>query len=352
MYLSLNLRLSMYKRTALPVYFLYIVCSVLYAIDGSTQERKFSFTMPKMGSPFGIVISASDSAQAAAAATKAFLLVDSLNSIFSDYDSTSELSRLSKTAGNGRYCKVSGKLWELMLIAQKAWKKSSGAFDITVGPLSLLWRKARKEHRFPNETEIKAARDLVGSDKIILRPSDSSVLLTRKGMRLDMGGIAKGYIARQTAAFLASQGMQHSLVDAGGDMAMNKAPGKTGGWKIGINVPETTDELLPRRLLLENMAVATSGDIYQYMEHGGKKYSHIIDPRTGYGITLQRNVTVLARDGADADWLATACSVLPVREAILLAQRMGAEVLINEVAHGKTRSYFSSSFRSFMEKTY
>jgi thiamine biosynthesis lipoprotein len=342
----------MYKRTASPVYFLYILCSVLYTIHGNAQERKFSFTMPKMGSPFGIVISAGDSAQAAAAATKAFLLVDSLNGIFSDYDSTSELSRLSKTAGSGRYCKVSGKLWELMLIAQKAWQKSSGAFDITVGPLSLLWRKARKEHRFPGETEIKNARDLVGFDKIILRPGDSSVLLTRKGMRLDMGGIAKGYIARQIAAFLASQGMQHSLVDAGGDMAMNKAPGKTNGWKIGINVPETTDELLPQKLLLENMAVATSGDIYQYMEHGGKKYSHIIDPRTGYGITAQRNVTVLARDGADADWLATACSILPVTEAIALAQRMEAEVLINEVTHGKTRSYFSKGFRNFMEKTY
>jgi thiamine biosynthesis lipoprotein len=342
----------MYKRTALPVYFLYILCSMLYAIHGSAQERKFSFTMPKMGSPFGIVISAGDSAQAAAVATKAFLLVDSLNGIFSDYDSASELSRLSKTAGSGRYYRVSGNLWELIRTAQKAWQKSSGAFDITVGPLSLLWRKARKEHRFPDETEIKAARDLVGFDKIILRPGDSSVLLTRKGMRLDMGGIAKGYIAQQIAAFLALQGMPYSLVDAGGDMAMNKAPGKTGGWKIGINVPETTDELLPRKLLLENMAVATSGDIYQYMEYRGKKYSHIIDPRTGYGITVQRNVTVLARDGADADWLATACSILPVKEALLLAQRMKAEVLINEVTHGKIRSHFSSGFRNFMEKTY
>jgi thiamine biosynthesis lipoprotein len=171
-------------------------------------------------------------------------------------------------------------------------------------------------------------------------------------MRLDMGGIAKGYIARQVARSLAAQGMQYSLVDAGGDMAMNKAPGKTNGWRIGINVPETTDELLPQKLLLEDMAVATSGDIYQYMEYGGKKYSHIIDPRTGYGITVQRNVTVLARDGADADWLATACSILPVEEAKLLAQRMGAEILINEVIHEKARSYFSKGFRNFTEKTY
>lgn len=266
--------------------------------------------------------------------------MDSLNAVFSDYDSTSELSRICGKAGIQN---VSPRMMDLTLQAANAFRQSRGAFDITVGALSKLWRKARKEKRFPDSIEVIHARSFVGMNRIRLNTKDHTLSI-QAGTRLDFGGIAKGYSAQLVIDFLRTQGILHALADAGGDMVMSDAPPGSKGWMVGVNVPETTDELLPRKLQLANMAVATSGDAYQYMEHDGKKYSHIIDPRTGYGISSQRNVTVIAANGTDADWLATACSILPVAEAKKLAVRMHAELLITElendvVIYHKTKGF-------------
>jgi thiamine biosynthesis lipoprotein len=122
---------------------------------------------------------------------------------------------------------------------------------------------------------------------------------------------------------------------------------KSAGWVVGVNIPEQTDDLLPRQLLLKNMAVATSGDAYQYISHAGKKYSHIIDPKTGYGMQAQRNVTVIAKDGTTADWLATACSILPIPHAKQLATKMEAALLITEIRDNKILYYKTGSFDKY-----
>jgi thiamine biosynthesis lipoprotein len=124
------------------------------------------------------------------------------------------------------------------------------------------------------------------------------------------------------------------------------APG-TNGWSIGINAPENKEEILQKKLLLQNKSVATSGDVYQYMEKDGKKYSHITDPRTGYGVSFQRNVTVIANDGATADWLATACSILPLQKAKKLARKMNAELLIATIKKGKINFYATKGFADY-----
>ena len=111
------------------------------------------------------------------------------------------------------------------------------------------------------------------------------------------------------------------MADASGDIVMSDAPPGKNGWTIGINLPENENELWDKKLELKNFAVSTSGDIYRYTIHNGKKYSHIIDPRTGYGVTSQRNVTVIAKDGATADWLATACSILPIKKALAACKK-------------------------------
>ncbi|MDB5209418.1 MAG: FAD:protein transferase [Sediminibacterium sp.] len=239
---------------------------------------------------------------------------------------------------------------DIVLRSQVAYKKSKGAFDITVGALSQLWRKARKEKIFPGKAMIDEKRKLVGFDQLLIDKTRSSVTIPRFGMRLDLGGIAKGYIAQKVIDLLKQNGIEQALADAGGDMAMSNAPMGSNGWVVGVNVPETTDDLLPKKLELQNMAVATSGDAYQYMEHNGLKYSHIINPRTGYGIHSQRNVTVIAKDGADADWLATACSILPIEDAKKLAVSMHAELLITVLDKGKIVYYSTKGFGRYWKQ--
>lgn len=284
-----------------------------------------------MGSPFTIIFYSDDSVQAATIANQCFNLVDSFVSIFSDYIDTSELSRLSATAGLNRPVAVSPAMLDILMLAKIAFKKSEGAFDITIGPVVKLWRQARKTKQFPSPEIIKQARILTGFNKIVIDSINKKVILLQRGMQLDLGGIAQGYIAQKIINFLSKQHINYALVNASGDIVTTGAPPGTNGWTIGVNVPESKEELLTEKLLVQHKTVSTSGDAYQFMENGGKRYSHIIDPRTGYGVTSLRNVTVIAADGTTADWLATACSILPIKKAKQLATQMGAEVLIAEI---------------------
>lgn len=300
-----------------------------------------------MGSPFGIILVTDDAAKAERLADSSFALVDSLCRIFSDYDSGSELSRLNRSAGSKVAVRVSDPLFEVLLMAGQAAAASGGAFDITVGPLSQVWRRAVKQSSFPSPYLVNIAKAHVGFRQLVIDSLQRTAQLAKQRMLLDAGGIAKGYIAQQVVNFLARNGIRQSLADAGGDIVAGDAPPGSKGWTIGVNVPETTDSLLRDQLLLSNKAVATSGDVYRFIRHNGKKYAHIIDPRTGYGITSQRNVTVIAANGAEADWLATACSVLPVDEARQLAESRGAEVMINEVRNGKMLSFRTKGFNQY-----
>ncbi len=302
-----------------------------------------------MGSPFNIIFYADDSAKANILAAQCFRLIDSLNNIFSDYLPNSELSQISATAG--KYTTpvpVSPPMLDILLRSKEAYEKSSGTFDITIGPLIKLWRQARKTQVFPEDSTIKKTMLLTGFKYLHIDTATKTVLLTKGGMQLDVGGIAKGYTAQQVIDFLKQNGITQALVDAGGDIATSGAPPAAKGWTIGINVPETEEDLLPKRMVLHNMAVATSGDVYQYMEHNGKKYSHITDPLTGYGVTSQRNVTVIAKDGATADWLATACSILPINDAKKLAASMHAQLLIATTQEGKPLFYFTKGFANYL----
>jgi thiamine biosynthesis lipoprotein len=170
-------------------------------------------------------------------------------------------------------------------------------------------------------------------------------------MQLDFGGIAKGYIAQRVIDYLKTSGIQQALADAGGDIVMSGAPLNQKGWLVGVNVPETTDDLLNKKLQLSNCSVATSGDVYQYIEKNGVKYSHIINPITGYGVTNLRNVTIIAKTGATADWLATACSILPIKEAKKLAISHQAALLITTLKNGKLIFEATSNFKNYWQTT-
>lgn len=313
------------------------------------QDRKFHFVQTKMGSPFNLIIVTADSLKAQQLSNNCFTLIDSFSHIYSDYDSSSELSKLSINADNG-FQTCSPALWDLLLISRQAYEKSLHAFDISIGPLSFLWRSKRKRRLFPDSATVIATKENVGLDKLLWNDSLHQILIPNKNMRLDLGGIAKGYIAQKVIDYLHQNGIDAALADAGGDISMGKEALRNLGWLVGVNVPETTDELMSRKLLLTNCSVATSGDAYQYIEHDGFKYSHIIDPRTGYGVSYQRNVTVIAKDGATADWLATACSILSINESKKICTKMHAELFISSIENEVLVVYQTSGFKQYWEK--
>jgi thiamine biosynthesis lipoprotein len=305
--------------------------------------------MQKMGSPFNIVLYADTKQMADSVAQESFKLVDSINLVCSDYDSSSELFKL-RYAAVGKSIKVSPILMELFCTAHKAYKDADGSFDITVGPLSRLWRSARKSQQFPTNAAINEARNRVGFNKLQIDSNAQTITFLQSKMQLDMGAIAKGYAADKVLALLQSHGITTALVDAGGDMVAFGIPPQKKGWTIGINVPGQQEKLLERKLVLSNKAVATSGDAFQFMVHEGKRYGHIIDPRTGYGVTFQRNVTVVAPTATTADWLATACSILTLEQVKILAKKYKSEVLITTLQNGRIQKLSFGKFDSYLEQ--
>ncbi len=315
-----------------------------------SQTSKFTFQRPKMGSPFVITVFAHDSLALSPIIEKAYARVDTLNQIFSDYLDNSEINTVCQTAKIWQT--ISPDLYHVLKISETAHQVSDGAFDVTVGQIIKVWRKARKTKQMPDKATLQAALDKIGFKNIQINKNMPQMRFNTEGVLLDFGGIVKGFAAQEVVDILTKNGFPYCLVDAGGDLVAGKKPmlqpSTSSGWKIAISLPNANDEMMPRLLSLENQAVATSGDMYQFFEHKGKKYSHIVNPKTGLGVTHQRNVTVIAPDGATADWLATTCSILPIRRAKRLIKKFPhTALLILENKKGKIKSVQSSQFAKY-----
>jgi FAD:protein FMN transferase len=326
-----------------------LIFLLLFPFTISAQLKRFQFSENKMGSSFNVIFYHTDSAEAMSLAKECFLIVDSLNNIFSDYSSESEVGKLALQSSQTDI-KVSDELFAMIVRSKDVWKRSGKTFDITIGALTQLWRKTKKENRFPSEAEIKPAKDLTGFKNLIIDERSKVISFKKQGMRLDFGGIVPGYAAQRVIDFLKTKNINIALADASGDIVMGDAPPGKDGWAIGINLPENENEIWDKKLELKNFAVSTSGDIYRYTIHNGIKYSHIIDPKTGYGVTSQRNVTVITKYGTDADWLATACSILPIKKALALAEKEHAAILIATLNGEKIITYKSKSFDKYFQK--
>lgn len=315
----------------------------------ATAQKKYLFEYAKMGSPFVITICTKDSAAAAIAAQAAALHADSLISSFSDYIDSSELNRLCAHAGDGKFIAVSEPLFDILQVSLTAAELSKGSFDISLGPVIKLWRQARKSQQIPSKNAIRAALKKTGYRYIHLDSLHRSIMLEHKGMQLDLGALGKGYVAQAAWQVLANNGFPCSMVNAGGKIVTGDAPPGSSGWKIGIKIPGEEEAILDGFLFLKNTSVATSGDVYQHLDYGGKRYSHIIDPKTGYGILQSRNVTVIANDGVISDWLATACSILTPKKAMaLVAKFQDAALLITGTEKGKPIEYRSPQLKNFL----
>ena len=185
---------------------------------------------------------------------------------------------------------------------------------------------------------------------LLLDSNRQAVNVTLPGMKLDLGGIAKGFVAQYILNFLQESGYASTLVDAGGDIACGDAPPGKAGWSVGVSIPGSLTNVLPANLVLKNQSIATSGNIYQFIDYKGKRYSHEIDPQTGYGTKRQRNVTVIAPEAQLSDWLATACSILSIKKSKRLVRRYGADLLIISLKKNKLQYSFTKGFPQIMKE--
>ncbi|MCS7264458.1 MAG: FAD:protein FMN transferase [Armatimonadetes bacterium] len=287
---------------------------------------RFEFRKLLMGVVARIVVYAPNDYIAKWACSRAFLRIAQLDELMSDYRNDSELMRVCRN-GHLSPLQVSKDLFFVLERALELSRRSNGAFDVTVGPFVSLWRRARQTKQLPTEHELNEAKKLVGWEKIQLDASKGTVKLAIAGMKLDLGGIAKGYAADCALKVLQKFGLRHALIELGGDIVLGEPPPNRKGWRIGI----LNENGKPEKVLeLANCAISTSGSTEQYVEIDGKRYAHIVDPRTGLGLTKLVLVTVIAKDGITADSLATALCVLGEKEGHKLAKAYGAMAFFRE----------------------
>jgi thiamine biosynthesis lipoprotein len=311
-----------------------IVWAGLLAAPPAPELARYEFSQVHMGMPFTLVLYAPDEMSANRAATAAYERIAQLDQVMSDYKADSELSKLTATAGEGKAVPVSDDLWRVLAASQKLSEQSSGAFDVTVGPYTKLWRRARRDQEYPTEKRLNEAREAVGFQYLKLDTDAQTALLERPGMRIDLGGIAVGYTLDEALKVLKANGISRALLDGSGDVLVgDPPPGKT-GWRLGIAAPE--EHAPPLRFIeLANCAATTAGDTYQFVELAGRRFSHVIDPRTGLGLTTRLGVTVIAPDAMTADSLDTALSVLGAGDGTrLLEQYEGCEALFLRILDG------------------
>jgi thiamine biosynthesis lipoprotein len=316
--------------------------------EPGAKPMRFEFAETHMGSEFKVVLYTADESLARRASRAAFARIAALDATLSDYQNESELMRLCGQAG-GPPVAVGADLFDVLEQSKRMYERSEGAFDVTVGPVVRLWRRARRDRKMPDPALLEKARGLVGSDRMRLDPAARTVQLLTPGMKLDVGGIAKGYASQEALAVLGAHGIASALVAGSGDIAVSGAPPDAPVWTIGIGPLEPPGGPPRQFLRVTHAAVSTSGDAEQFVEIGGKRYAHIVDPRTGLGVVDRCSVTVVARDGATADSLDTAAYVLgPHRGLALVEATPGAAALIVRSHEGKTETFASERLKDYL----
>jgi FAD:protein FMN transferase len=295
---------------------------------------------PHMGTMFRIVLYADDAAAAHVAIRAAFDRVGELDGELSDYIPDSELNRVCTTAVD-RDVRISDDLYTVLKASQALAERTGGAFDVTLGPVIRLWRKARQTGQLPTADELAEAARRSGYRSLHL--GNGTVRLDIAGMQLDLGAIAKGYAADEGLRVLREHGFPQALVAASGDIAFGDSPPGKAGWETGVDSINASSEGFTEVVALHNAAISTSGDTEQYVDIGGVRYSHIINPTTGKGLTHRIGVTVIAAKGIDSDGLSTAASVITeqagAEAALAFIAKAGARGIIVVQEAGEWKKY-------------
>ncbi|MEH6589702.1 MAG: FAD:protein FMN transferase [Halioglobus sp.] len=290
----------------------------------------------------------SPSQQATQQAIESILLA--VNESMSTYLPGSEISRFNRAAPE-QWFSVSTQFVTVLTAALEVGRRSLGAYDVTVEPLVNRWGfgPAMRQQDLPEEKEIALLMDRVGQDKLAI--DDVAQAIVKHGdIAVDFSSIAKGFAVDEVANWLVQQGIEHFLVEIGGEMRVAGLSGRGDAWRIAIETPEATGRSVARAIQLHDVAVATSGDYRNFFEHDGKRYSHSIDPRTGYPVEHDLvSVTVLHASAMMADAWATALTVLGTEQAMAVAQQQGLAVyLIRREGDSFVDSY-SDTFTPYIE---
>jgi thiamine biosynthesis lipoprotein len=282
---------------------------------------RFDFVEAHMGGEVSIRLYAASQAQAEQAATDAFARFAELEQVGSDYRPSSELNQLC--ASGGAWRPISADLHRLLSQAERMQGLTAGAFRITARPVIGLWREARQTGRSPEWTKLRDALRLMRESRVELAPGRARV--SPSGIRLDLGGIAKGDACDQALAELRRNGVFAAAIQAGGDIALGDPPPGEAGWPVRV-----AGEAAPR--LLSRCAVSTSGDANQFVDVWGQRYSHIVDPRTGFGVSSRIEATVIAPRGLDTDPAATALTILGPEGAGPVLRAIGGQAFFRVLA--------------------
>jgi thiamine biosynthesis lipoprotein len=277
------------------------------------QSTRHTFAEPHLGTFVRLIFYSQDERTAAKEkADRCFKRVRELDAVFSDYRDDSELTLLCQKAVQTPH-EVSPELFAVLSFARKVSARSEGAFDITLGRDTKRWR-ARRDGKDPAHDSPQNER--VSYRDLVLDPEKQTITLL-KPLQLDLGGIAKGYIADQLLSLLRQSGIKEAAVIIGGEIVLADAPPGKDGWRIGLSNPE---QKIIGSLVLTNTALSTSGDTYQFFEEGnGERRAHLIDPTSRKGKSNRLNVTTIAPTAMQADAWATALRILPTAQALEIA---------------------------------
>ena len=246
----------------------------------------------------------------------AFKEIRRLNDLLDAYAPFSDLGWLQAAAGL-KPVTVASETMELLVFAKDMYERTGGYLDVTVGPLIDLWDIGNGGH-YPTEAELTAARGLLGMDDLILDEANGTAYLARPGMRVDLGALAKGYIADKVKALLLDRGVKSGVIDLGRNILLSGEKPGGAAFSIGVQSPMNSGDLL-RVLALKDKSLVTSGTYERYFEHEGKRYHHVLDPFTGFPADQDLlAVTILSDSSLWGDALSTACLLLGVEQGMAL----------------------------------
>lgn len=307
-----------------------LFCSLFCMLSqGQLVQRDITVkkTLKLMGTRFEITVVAPNEEIGYLDIDEAVSEIERIEKMISSWDEASETSKINKNAGI-QPVKVSPELFSLIERAIKISEITDGAFDITYASMDNIWKFDGSMDSMPSEEEIQKSIAKIGYTKIILNPDDQTVFLSEPGMRIGFGAIGKGYAADKAKELLTSKQVKGGIINASGDLTTwgTKVTGEK--WLVGIANPLSKDKVFSWLPVVES-SVATSGNYEKYITLNGKKYSHIIDPRTGYPTTGINSVSVFAKHAELCDALATAVFIMGKDTGIhMINQIDGVEVVV------------------------
>ncbi|WP_086874169.1 FAD:protein FMN transferase [Kosakonia pseudosacchari] len=303
-----------------------------------SDNRVWSYSATLMGSPILLKLFADNPALA----SRVFGLIKRYEDLLTVNRAHSQVMDINHAAGQHPVA-VSRPVYELIKCAKAASMVQDSAFNLAIGPLVKLWRIGFKGDRVPPADEIAARLRITHPQDVVLNDADSSVFLTQPGMEIDLGAIAKGFIADRVRDYLHQQDVRDGLINLGGNVQTLDTP--QGSWSIGLKKPFSSSDALVGSIEVVNQSVVTSGTYERYFEQDGKRWHHILDPRSGYPLDNELDsVTIISRDSLDGDIWTTLIFGLGVEKGCaLLKQREDIEAIFVT----KNRDIILSSQRQF-----